>query len=238
MPIYVSRKIKGSDDSRINNCIIRCFNISILNWLIAQGTNKIHFTMHKYICITAYKGIIHTRQEIRCQGANNQKRKKKKKEFPIKCRQKPTPICIWSVLWKNSHELGRECFFRRNNVGGGSPLSARPAANFLVWKFSINKETKTWLYVDENGYGRARNRNVSAAFLAKRQLQFSCVRRGVASRNNLSIQASCRHPFVSFRSRFTSASLPTVSPGNTNQPRFSVSTYSVATQTAIVHPIK
>lgn len=33
--------------------------------------------MHKYICITAYKGIIHTRQEIRCQGANNQKKRKK-----------------------------------------------------------------------------------------------------------------------------------------------------------------
>lgn len=187
--------------------------------LIAQGTNKIHFTMHKYICIIAYKGIICTRQEIRCQGANNQKKKEKKKEFRTKCRRKPTPNCIWSVLWKNSHELGRECFFfRPNNAGGGSPLSARPAANFLVWKFSINKETKTWLYVDENGYSRARNGNVSAAFLAKRQLQFSCVRRGVASRNNLSIQASCRHLFVSFRGRVTSASLPTVPPGNTNQP--------------------
>ena len=187
--------------------------------LIAQGTNKIHFTMHKYICIIAYKGIICTRQEIRCQGANNQQKKEKKQEFRTKCRRKPTPNCIWSVLWKNSHELGRECFFfRPNNAGGGSPLSARPAANFLVWKFSINKETKTWLYVDENGYGRARNGNVSAAFLAKRQLQFSCVRRGVASRNNLSIQASCRHLFVSFRGRVTSASLPTVPPGNTNQP--------------------
>lgn len=60
--------------------------------LIAQGTNKIHFTMRKYICVTAYKGIIHTRQEIRYQGANNQR--KKKKEFRTKCRQKPTHDCI------------------------------------------------------------------------------------------------------------------------------------------------
>lgn len=82
MPIYVSRKVKGSDDSRINNCIIR---------LIAQGTNKIHFTMHKYICITAYKGIIHTRQEIRCQGANNQKRKKKEKRISYKVPTKTHP---------------------------------------------------------------------------------------------------------------------------------------------------
>lgn len=47
--------------------------------LIAQGTNKIHFTMHKYICIIAYKGIICTRQEIRCQGVNNQKKRKEKR---------------------------------------------------------------------------------------------------------------------------------------------------------------
>lgn len=187
--------------------------------LIAQGTNKIHFTMHKYICIIAYKGIICTRQEIRCQGANNQKKKKRKKNFVQSADENPPLIVSDRFSGKTlTNWVASVFFFRPNNAGGGSPLSARPAANFLVWKFSINKETKTWLYVDENGYGRARNGNVSAAFLAKRQLQFSCVRRGVASRNNLSIQASCRHLFVSFRGRVTSASLPTVPPGNTNQP--------------------
>lgn len=60
--------------------------------LIAQGTNKIHFTMHKYICIIAYKGIICTRQEIRCQGANNQKKKKRKKNFVQSADENPPLI--------------------------------------------------------------------------------------------------------------------------------------------------
>lgn len=79
--------------------------------LIAQGTNKIHFTMHKYICITAYKGIIHTRQEIRCQGANNQKRKKKEKRISYKVPTKTHPYLYLIGSLEKLSRTGSRVFF-------------------------------------------------------------------------------------------------------------------------------